>query len=88
MIINIGKNIRKYRRQLNLTQAELAKELMISRQTLSRIEREEKTPSLPLLADIAHILGVFTDDLCDMADSEGNTVRNPLRLYNIGRKIH
>ena len=86
MVVNIGKNIRKYRKEKNLTQAELASKVFISRQTLSRIEREEKMPSFLILTKIAHALDVFADDLCDIMDSEGNMIPNPLRLYNIGRK--
>lgn len=45
--------IRELRTQRNLSQAELAKAMEVSRQTINAIETERYTPSLPLALALA-----------------------------------
>jgi putative transcriptional regulator len=45
--------VREFRAARNLTQADLAKALEVSRQTVNAIEREKYDPSLPLAFRIA-----------------------------------
>jgi len=45
--------VREFRAAMNLTQADLAKALEVSRQTVNAIEREKYDPSLPLAFRIA-----------------------------------
>jgi len=47
--------VRDLRAQLNLTQAELAEKLGVSRQTVNAIETEKYDPSLPLAFKIAKV---------------------------------
>jgi len=59
--------VRERRRQQKLSQAELAKALEVSRQTINAIETERYTPSLPLALALARYFGstveeVFFDD--------------------------
>ncbi len=59
--------IRELRAQRKLSQAELAKALEVSRQTINAIETERYTPSLPLALALARYFGstveeVFFDD--------------------------
>jgi putative transcriptional regulator len=59
--------IRELRVQQKLSQAELAKALAVSRQTINAIETERYTPSLPLALALARYFGstveeVFFDD--------------------------
>lgn len=68
--ITIGKNIRKYRKQLGMTQDELAEKAGLSTNYLGGVERGEKTPSLESFISITNALGVSSDMLlCDILDS-------------------
>ena len=57
----IGSNLRSKREELGLSQAELAKELRVTRQHLSRIELERVAPTLGMLLKLSRRLGVSTD---------------------------
>lgn len=70
----LSENLKKYRNELNLTQDDLAKELFVTRQAISKWESGESTPdvnNLIKLADTFHIsldnliLGKDTDALVD-----------------------
>jgi putative transcriptional regulator len=59
--------VRDLRAQQKLSQAELAKDLAVSRQTINAIETGRYTPSLPLALALARYFGstveeVFFDD--------------------------
>ena len=57
----IGSHLRSKREELGLSQAELAKELRVTRQHVSRIELERVAPTLALLLKLSRRLGVSTD---------------------------
>lgn len=59
----IGQKIRKYRREKNLSQEQLAESVNISVTHMSHIETGNTKLSLPVLVDIAAVLQVQTDDL-------------------------
>lgn len=59
----IGQRIRKHRKAHRLSQEELADRIGISVTHMSHIETGNTKLSLPVLVDIANILGVHTDDL-------------------------
>ena len=59
----LGKRIREYREERNLTQEELGFAIKTSASYVSRIERAVKKPSLEKLVDIAEILGITVNDL-------------------------
>lgn len=59
----IGQRIRKHRRAQRLSQEELAERIGISVTHMSHIETGNTKLSLPVLVDIAGVLGVHTDDL-------------------------
>lgn len=48
-------SVRELRGQLNLTQADLAEKLGVSRQTVNAIETEKYDPSLPLALKIGKL---------------------------------
>lgn len=56
-------SIRARRRELKLTQAELAKEVNVSRQTIIAIEGGDYAPSVFLALDIARVLDRTVEDL-------------------------
>ncbi|MGV0360786.1 helix-turn-helix transcriptional regulator [Corynebacterium minutissimum] len=62
--------VRKWRRWLELSQAELAERAGVSRQTIANIERGNYSPSVHLALDISRELGktveeIFGDDQHD-----------------------
>jgi len=64
-IYNLRRNIFSKRKELKLSQNELAEKLDISREHLAKIETAKRTVSLDLLIDIADTLGVKVKDLID-----------------------
>ena len=63
--INLGKNIKKRRRELGLTQEKLANNLNISLNFMGKIEVAFSKPSLDTLIDIAKELDISVSDLCN-----------------------
>lgn len=59
----ISKNITKYRKQLGLTQLELAEKLNYSDKTLSKWERGESIPDVITLKQLADLFGVNVEVL-------------------------
>jgi putative transcriptional regulator len=55
--------LRVLRARHNLTQAELAEQLGVSRQTVNAIETEKYDPSLPLAFKIAKTFGCRIEDI-------------------------
>lgn len=60
---DVGKNIKKIRKEKNLTQDELAKRLHCTRQTVSNYENGKSEPGIDLLIEIAGVLEVQINDL-------------------------
>lgn len=56
--MNIGTNIKKYRKEKGLTQRELADKLNIATNSLSRYEIGERRPPIDMIEKIAEILNV------------------------------
>ena len=61
--VQIARRIRIKRTALNLTQDQLAHELGVTHQHVSRIEGGHAVPSLDLLVRLSRRLGVSTDNL-------------------------
>lgn len=61
----IGKNLKKLRKEKQLTQVELADRAKISSNYYARIERDEENPSLEVLKDIAKALKVKSSEILD-----------------------
>lgn len=70
MKLNIAQNLRKYRKERGLTQEQLAKELAISAQSVSKWECGDGYPDIELLPNIANHLKISVDALIGN-DSEG-----------------
>lgn len=62
-MLKIGENIRKYRREKELSQETLAERLNVSFQTVSKWERGETYPDITLLPAIANFFNVSVDTL-------------------------
>ena len=59
----IGKNIRHFRNERNMTQEELAARLNVTRQAVSNWENEKTQPDVETLGAIAQVLEVTMEDL-------------------------
>jgi putative transcriptional regulator len=57
--------IRELRAGRGLSQAELAKAMEVSRQTINAIETERYTPSLPLALSLARFFGLTVEEVFD-----------------------
>lgn len=87
----IGSRIRKRRQALSLTQAELAGEVGVTHQHISRVEAGDAAPSLELLVALATSLGATTDYLLTGDDSLRLDARGAIRAeprLTAGAKRH
>jgi len=78
---NLSTNIVKYRKSLNLTQAELAEKLNYSDKAVSKWERGEAIPELYVLKQLADLFGVKIDTLIAEPKEE-----KPKIIQNLGKK--
>ena len=61
-------DVRERRLERELSQAELAKAMGVSRQTINSIETEKYTPSLPLALALARFFDVSVEEMFDADD--------------------
>ena len=67
--MQLGENLKKYRKNRGLTQSDLAQQLFVTTQAVSKWERGESEPAVHLICDMARILGVTTDALLGVMPS-------------------
>ena len=63
MKLYIGENIKRLRREMDMTQEELAEQLGVSFQSVSRWENDACYPDMELILEIAAFFGVTADEL-------------------------
>ena len=61
--MEIGKQIKKYRTELGLSQEEFADKIFVTRQTVSNWENDKNYPDINSLVLMAEIFGVSLDSL-------------------------
>ena len=64
-------SVRELRAERSLSQAQLAQELGVSRQTVNAIETDRYTPSLPLAFALARFFGKPIEEVFDDATDAG-----------------
>lgn len=64
-ILQLGRNIFKFRKQKGLSQNQLAEKLEISREHLAKIETAKRCVSMGLLIDISDALEIPVKDFFD-----------------------
>lgn len=64
----LNNRVREERLRMNLTQAELAEAVGVSRQSINSIERERYIPSLPLALRFARVFERPVDELFQLED--------------------
>lgn len=68
MDLFIGENIKRMRRERNLTQEEMASHLGISFQSISKWERGDGYPDITMLPALANYFGISVDELLGMSE--------------------
>ena len=68
MNLLIGENIKRMRRNRNLTQEEMAAHLGISFQSVSKWERGDGYPDITMLPALANYFGISVDELLGMSE--------------------
>lgn len=63
MEMELGKQIKKYRSELNISQEELADKIFVSRQTVSNWENDKNYPDIKSLVLMSEVFGVSLDNL-------------------------
>ena len=63
MDMTLGNKIANYRKNLKITQEELAKKLDVTNQAVSKWESDQCCPDISLLPKLAELLGVSVDEL-------------------------
>ncbi len=69
-----GNTVRRYRRLADITQAQLAAEVEVSRQTIVSIEGGDYSPSVYLALRIAGVLSTTVETLFGTGDRASETV--------------
>ncbi|EKE05116.1 MAG: XRE family transcriptional regulator [uncultured bacterium] len=62
-LIKLGSNVKRYRKENNLTQEQLATKVRVSSTYIGFIEQGQRNPSLKTLDKIARVLGVEMPEL-------------------------
>lgn len=72
MNLLIGENIKRMRRERDLTQEEIATHLGISFQSISKWERGDGYPDITMLPSLANYFGISIDELLGMSEIAKN----------------
>ena len=67
--MQINEVIRKYRKEKNMTQEEMANKLGVSAPAVNKWESGASMPDITLLPPIARLLGISLDELLSFKDS-------------------
>ncbi len=70
MKTNISNNIKFYRKQLKLTQSELAEKLCAKKSLISNYENGYSTPDINTLCKLAEIFDVTLDELVEYSNED------------------
>jgi|SRR6218665_3859519 len=82
-MLNIGDRITQLRKQLKISQEELAKQAGVSRTMMGNYERNDNTPSVEVLLKLAKAFGVSVDFLIGESEFSSLDKENIKRLEDI-----
>ena len=87
--MGLGKKLQSLRKELNISQEQLAEQLNVTRQTISKWELEETTPDIKQAKKLSEIFKVSLDELLDtnIRDTVVEKVSNTEKMTSIGIKI-
>ena len=83
--MDIGKKIKKYREQSNISQDELALKVFVSRQTISNWETNKSYPDIKSLAMLSNIFKVSLDDFIkeDIKEMKRKVDSSQIKKFNV-----
>ncbi len=67
MTLSLGEKIKNLREDLDLTQAELGKQLNMTQRKISYIENNKYEPSIEDIKEICIFFNISADDLLDLS---------------------
>ena len=87
--MGLGNKLQSLRKQLNISQEQLAEQLNVTRQTISKWELEETTPDIKQAKKLSEIFQISLDELLDtnIRDAVVEKVSNTEKMINIGVKV-
>ncbi len=85
--MTIGDKIQFYRKELGLSQEELAQKLLVSRQTISLWEKGQTSPTIDNLIRLKEILGVSVDEILEIKNDIPADPILPAELYQFNYSI-
>lgn len=86
-IIKIGGKIKAYRKNLKLTQAEMANKLGIPRSTYANYENDSREPNIDILNKISSVIGIPLNDIFNAPPSSDFELTNEQKRSNLMYKI-
>ncbi|WP_160693060.1 helix-turn-helix transcriptional regulator [Clostridium sp. C2-6-12] len=86
--MNIGENIKKYRKLAHITQVQLAQKINKSESTIRKYEANNVKPDFSVLDDIASVLGCSLIDLVNDTDTSINSKSKEIsEFFNFNQYI-
>lgn len=82
-----SKILKEKRKELNLTQQEVANELNVTRQTVSNWEVGKSYPDIPTLIELSNFYDVSLDYLLKGDEQFMNKVKMDSKLFSILKKV-
>lgn len=79
--MTVGEKIQKYRKDLGLSQEELGKKLLVSRQTISLWEKDQTVPTIDNLMRLSDIFDISVDEILDSEIKEQDIEIQPNEAY-------
>lgn len=79
--MTVGEKIQLYRKKIGLSQEELGRKLLVSRQTVSLWEMDKTLPTIDNLLLLKEIFSVSVDDILGAKASEEEKARAPKESY-------
>jgi transcriptional regulator with XRE-family HTH domain len=85
MVYNLGERISSLRKEMNLSQEALAERVGVTRQAISKWERDEATPDIYNLSSLAESFGLsidelLTDDIYSLMPNQPKVIGTELKL--------
>ncbi len=78
----VGSKIKEHRKQLGLSQEELAKKIGVGKTTISNYEVGLRSPKKPQIIRLSEVFGITIDDLFPTIESSKNRVSTTLSEIN------
>lgn len=79
--MTVGEKIHKYRKDLGMSQEELGKRLLVSRQTISLWEKDQTVPTIDNLVRLKEVFAVSVDEILGVENKTQNTAAEPNEAY-------